>query len=131
MNHNNNNENPVDEFYASLYNDVEMHRDELHFISQEIIKNEVSNYPIFIAHNEVVDLGKPIFTKEKHLTNWHISISILEDFVNKKIIDINKVDEFRKVYKNPDQYFCFFVITTEDPQFIFIKRSRHNSPLIS
>lgn len=123
-------EQPVDQKYVTLYNDVEMHRDQLHLLSQEILKNEVSNYPIFIAHQELVDLGKQIIDKEKHLTNWHISISILEDLVNKKIVAMSKVDEFRKVFKDPSQFFCFLVMSPQDPQFIFIKRSKHNSPLI-
>lgn len=123
-------EEPVDEKYVTLYNDVEIHRDQLHLLSQEIIKNDVSNYPIFIAHQEMVDLGKQIIDKEKHLSNWHISISILEDLVNKQIIAMSKVDEFRKVFKDPAQFFCFLVMSADNPQFIFIKRSKHNSPLI-
>lgn len=123
-------EKPVDEKYVSLYNDVEIHRDHLHLLSQEIIKNNVSNYPIFVAHKEDVNIGKQIIAREKHVSNWHISITILEDLVNKKLVALSKVDEFRKVFKDPNQFFCFLVITPEEPQFIFIKRSKHNSPLI-
>lgn len=123
-------EEPVDERYRSLHNDVEMKRDQLHQLSTEIVKNDISNYPIFVAHQLPVDLGKPVFTQEKHLTNWNISVSILEDLVNKEVVAMDKVDDFRKVYKDPDQYFCFLVIVEDDPQFIFIKRSKHNSPLI-
>lgn len=123
-------ENPVEKEYVSLYNDVEIHRDQLYKLSMEIITQGVSNYPIFVAHQHPVDLGKLILSKEKNLTNWNISISILEDLVNKEVVSLNKVDEFRKVYKDPEQFFCFLIVTEKTPQFLFIKRSKHNSPLL-
>lgn len=117
-------EEAVDQKYVTLYNDVELLREQLVSISNGIILQEVSKYPIFIAYQEEIALGKSLFTKEKNLTNWNISVSILEDLVNKKIVELSKVDNFRKVYKNPEQFFCFLVIDEKDFQFIFIKRGR-------
>lgn len=117
-------EEAVDQKYVTLYNDVELLREHLATISNGITQQEVSKYPIFIAYQNEVALGKSIFTKEKNLTNWNISVSILEDLVNKKIVELAKIDHFRKVYKNPEKFFCFLVIDDKDFQFIFIKRGR-------
>ena len=116
-------ENPVDIEYVSLHNDVEHLSDQLSSVSVEIRNQDISKYPVFIAHQVPIELGKALFTKEQHLTNWNLSMATLEVLVQSKVISLEKVDQFRKVYKNPDQFFCFLVMK-EEAQFIFIKKPR-------
>lgn len=116
-------ENPVDLEYVSLHNDVEHLSDQLATVSAEIRNQEISKYPVFIAHQVPIELGKALFTKEEHLTNWSISMATLEVLVRTNVISMEKVDEFRKVYKDADQFFCFLVMK-EEAQFIFIKKPR-------
>jgi len=116
-------ENPVDLEYVSLHNDIELLSPQLAEISSGIRQQDVSNYPIFIAHLEMIEMGKLLFTKEKNLTNWNISMCTLEILVQTGVIAMDKVDEFRKVYKDPDAFYCFLVMKDE-PQFIFIKKPR-------
>jgi len=122
-------EESVDPQYTSLYNDVEGKRDILHKISLEIVGNLVSKYPIFIAFQDPVDLGKPLLTRKLHDTNWNINISILEDLVNKKVISLEKLESFTKVFKDPEKYFCFLAISLRKSEFIFIPRTRNTEEL--
>lgn len=117
-------ENPVDAEYASLHNDVEILNDQLAAVSSEIRNQDISKYPIFVASQDHVNVGKPLFTKEDNLINWNINMSTLENLVNLKIISLDKVDEFRKVYKDPDQFYCFLVMKSDSPEFIFIKKPK-------
>ncbi len=115
-------DNPVDKEYASLHNDIEILQDQLATISAEIRNQDISNYPIFVASPELVDIGKTLFTRDKNLINWNIGMSTLENLVVLGIVSEDKVDDFRRIYKDPDTYFSFLVMREEGPEFIFIKR---------
>ena len=84
--------------------------------SESIRNQEISKYPIFILHQHDLEIGIPLV--EDH-TIWKIHASSLEEFVSKQIVEEQKVDSFRTIYKNPDQYFCFFVLSELGANFIF------------
>lgn len=109
--------NPVLE---ALQNDVRIYADTIKEIANEIMSNEISNYPVFIAYQDQVELGKPIISRDLYGTNWHINASMLEELVKREIVKREKVDEFRNVYKDPQHYICFFVITQQEGSFVFV-----------
>lgn len=115
-------ENPVDEEYVSLHNDVEFLSDALAAVSAEIRNQEISKYPVFVAAQIPLEIGKPLFTRDENQTHWNISVATLEVMVKNEVVSMSKVDEFRKVYKDPNKFFCFLVMK-EQPQFVFIKKS--------
>ncbi len=83
------------------------------------IENEnVSNYPILVAFPSFtnVDIGLPI-KEDKHFS---FNATTLEELVMKKIVDLQKIDEFRKVYKEKKDSFCIFLLEKPAPQFIFV-----------
>lgn len=118
-------EESTDLQYTTLYTDIENNRDTLYSISLEIRDNAVSKYPIFVAFHDPVNLGKPFLKRTVNDTNWNINISILEDLVNKKVIELEKLQAFTKIYKDPEYYFCFLVIGLRKSEFIFVERSRN------
>ena len=80
---------------------------------------EVSKYPIFVVHKAIIDIGVPIIKKDN--TNpWSINASTLEEFAVKKIIDMDKVKNFQAAYKDPEKFFCFFVLNDLGSNFVFI-----------
>lgn len=87
-----------------------------------VLDEDVSQYPIFVAHQEEVQVGIPIIERGKVKGNWSINISSLEEFVVKQLIEVPKIDDFRKVYKDPKQYLCFFVLSELGATFNFIPR---------
>lgn len=86
-----------------------------------ILNQEVSSYPIFIIPTESIPLGIPIVeqTVEDPL---RIHASTLEELATKKVIEMNKVDHFREVYKDPEEFLCLFVVDEKEAKFIFIPR---------
>ncbi len=118
-------ENPIKPEYASLFNDVELHRDNMYALVREILENNISKYPVFVAYTKTVDLGRPFIRSETHGTQWNINISILEDLVNKGVIEVEKASKFIKNYKDPEQYFCFIAIFRNRQEVIFFPRSKH------
>ncbi|MBX2845324.1 MAG: hypothetical protein KTR13_03840 [Saprospiraceae bacterium] len=119
-------EEATDPQYTSLYSDVDQFRDLFYSLSLEILNNEVSKYPIFVAYQDPVQLGKVLLQRKTHNTNWNINITILEDLVNKGIVQPEKLEEFKKVYKDPEQHFCILAIGLRKSEFIFTPRSKHN-----
>ncbi len=87
-----------------------------------IVNENVSNYPIFVAHKQHLEIGIPLLNDEENKLNWSINASTLEEFVTKNIISNEKVDEFKKVFKPVDDYVCLFVLSELGATFIFILR---------
>ncbi|MEI6312299.1 MAG: hypothetical protein WCP57_08580 [Bacteroidota bacterium] len=103
-----------------LNEDLALHKLMIKNIAMVIIEEEVSNYPIFVAHREEhLDLGKPLIFRSENENNWNINVSHLEEFVNKNIINEAMVENFKMVYKEPEKHMCLFVIENEAVNFMF------------
>ena len=87
-----------------------------------IIDKDVSEYPIFVIHQQSVEIGIPITRKEKVKGNWSVNASSLEELVSKQVIHERKINEFKRIYKNPQSNLCLFVLSELGAQFIFIPR---------
>jgi hypothetical protein len=120
-----------EEIYKSLHDDLEVCRDYIRQISKGMIKGNVSKYPIFIAtRGETdIDLGLPLITRNDFDITWNFSVSHLEEFVNKRIVSNDKVDDFIKAYKNPEQFMCVFVAEEGATSFVFMPYDRHRELL--
>lgn len=110
----------LDDDIALLQEDLELYNSHLALISKELREMDVSKYPIFVAYpDEYIEVGKPLVLKSEIDSHWSINISHLEEFVNKDLVNIDLVDEFRAVYKNPDEFLCIFIINNENAGFVF------------
>jgi hypothetical protein len=91
-------------------------------IAADTIRNEnVSNYPIFVASKTAVEIGVMLFPQGQLPDNWMVTASSLEEFHVRKIIDTEKIDDFRELYRSKPTEICVFAIDTEgSSKFIFI-----------
>jgi hypothetical protein len=86
----------------------------------DTIRNEqISNYPLIILSVHPIELGISIFGSQK-IGSYFYSASTLEELATKKIIQMDKVDDFLKVYKNHEDELCLFLIQATGGQFIFL-----------
>lgn len=88
--------------------------------SKDIIKENYSQYPIFVAHQEDIDLGEVILDKDDMATHWSISASTIEEFIERGLIQQDKEQLFKDSYKNPKEFICLFVIYKADARFVYI-----------
>lgn len=95
-------------------------KDSIKETSADIIKGGFSSHPIFIAHQEDIEIGEVILDKTDMSTHWSISASTLEDFVEKGVVPADKADYFKENYKSPKDFICMFVIHGNDARFVFI-----------
>ena len=91
--------------------------------SDTIIDNDVSEYPIFVIHQQTVEIGIPIANKDEVNGNWSVNASTLEEMVSKQIIHQRRIPEFKRVYKDPKFHLCLFALSELGAQFIFIPRA--------
>lgn len=117
-----------EELLKQLEEDFSACREYLWQVSNAMRKGEVSKYPIFIAHREEIDLGVPIIHRSEMDLFWSFSASHLEDFVNKKIIVQEKIEDFKSAYRDPATYICIFVIDAAEGSFVSIPFDKNNLP---
>ena len=103
-----------------LNQNLNIYKESMREISDEIIDNQVSKYPLFIASREETNLGKQIIDKEELALEWSINASTLEEFVRRKIILEKKLEAFKKSYKDPRKFLCVFALLTENAGFIYL-----------
>lgn len=107
--------------YIQLEKELTPYKKVMGIASDSIIDQEITKYPIFVIHQHTVEIGVSL-TKEAVNNKWNIQATSLEELVSKQIIEQNKIDSFRTIYKSPDKFFCLFVLSELGAKFIFIPR---------
>lgn len=104
----------------SLKEDIAFYNDAIKEVAYEILDKGHSEYPIFIAHEFEVNIGEVILDKDDYDRKWTINASILEELTEMGVIQKNRVEDFKKVYKNPRENMCIFLISEKGGNFIFM-----------
>lgn len=112
--------NPLSPLLQTLENDIHIIGTYMREFSRHVIGQEISEYPIYIAHQEGVALGKPFMTKDQHKLNWNFNVSVLEEFVTKKVVEREKVEEFMSTFGDPEERACIFVVVEDEASFVFV-----------
>ncbi len=87
-----------------------------------IIDENVSNYPIFVVSQLEIDLGIPLIKRTEEGSSWSVHASTLEELSAKRVIQEERVNDFRNVFKDPRDYVCLFVLSDLGAKFIFLPR---------
>lgn len=111
------------EKFLKLEGEMETYKIMMGEASDMIMEKDVSDFPIFVVHQQEMELGIPIADKTEVKGNWSINASSLEEFVSKQIIKPNRIESFKKVFKDPNENLCLFVLSELGAQFIFISRN--------
>ena len=89
--------------------------------SDVILDEGVSKYPIFVIHQQEMDMGVLLIQAGTKF-RWSVNASTLEEFVTKEIIFHEKAQEFIATYKDPEIYLCLFVLSELGAKFVFLPR---------
>ena len=87
---------------------------------QVILDENVSKYPVFVAHQYEMEIGIPLISKDNTRSNWNINASMLEELSAKSIIHKDKIAEFIKNFKDPQDFVCLFVLSELGAQFVYL-----------
>ncbi|TAF32801.1 MAG: hypothetical protein EAZ57_07680 [Cytophagales bacterium] len=87
----------------------------------EITKRKMTRFPLFIFSNTITSLGVVFFKiGEKNLKYWNVSVSSLEEFVEREIIASDAVEKFKAVYNQAKDQACLLVINDQIHHFVFL-----------
>jgi len=110
------------ESFLQLEKELDIYRKLMSQAADVIREKDVSDHPIFVAHQQEMEIGMLIYDGKKEKTNWMIHASTLEEFVSKQIIFGEKIEEFKTNYKDPEMYICVFILSELGAQFAFLPR---------
>ena len=105
----------------TLENDFQVIGNYFKEFSSHVLNEQISDYPIYVASQEVVPIGKPFLSKEHHKLNWNYNATILEDLVSRELISRENVKNFTKAFGDPLEKACLFVVLKNEASFIFLK----------
>lgn len=110
------------EKYLQLGDDLKRYRKALNQAMEIMLDQEVSNYPIFILHQQELEMGIQLIEASETTGLWSVHASSLEEFSVKNLIDKDKILEFQQVFNEHKDHFCLFVLSELGAQFIFYPR---------
>lgn len=87
-----------------------------------VINEGVSKYPVFIFHQQEVNVGLPIADRRHIAGEWSVNISTLEEFYIKGLVTIEQVDEIKPRITGEHPQFCCLVVSGEQGSMIFVPR---------
>jgi hypothetical protein len=85
-----------------------------------IRSRKFSDYPIFPICKVDQPIGKLLLSKVEKPLAWNYYITYLDEFIQRKLIDEDSVEDFKNSYKNPEEFCCLFVVDEEFTNFLYI-----------
>lgn len=77
-------------------------------------------YPIFPICADSQPIGQLLLGKQELGLQWNYYASFLDEFVQRELVAKDKEEDFRKTYKDPDEFCSLFVIDRDFTRFVFI-----------
>lgn len=107
-------------YLGTITSDFAAVSDNLKEASYQIRKRDFSDYPIFPISKVEIPIGQLLIGRTELGSQWNYYASFLDEFVQRKLIDAEKVEEFKSTYKNPDEFCCLFVVDPAFTKFLYV-----------
>ena len=118
----------------SDFNDPELNGNYLGTISSDFVKisdvlkeaayqvksRGFSDFPIFPISKEKQPIGQLFLGKEEKNLEWNYYITYIDEFVQRKLVAEDALEDFKKAYKDPDEFCCLFVMDGAFTSFVYI-----------
>jgi hypothetical protein len=88
--------------------------------SYQIRKRGFSDWPIFVISKSEIPIGQLLFKRDEIDSGWNYYATYVDEFLQRKLIEKDRLDLFKETYKNPDEFCCLFVIDGDFTNFIYI-----------
>ncbi len=88
--------------------------------SYQVRVRKFSDFPIFPISKTDIPIGKLLLGREELQLEWNYNITYLDEFVQRKLIAEENVEEFKKNYKDPEEFACLFVVDMEFTNYLYI-----------
>jgi len=113
------------EKYILLQQELETYLEVFEQAYEKVQHAGITKFPILILHQQGIELGVPIISIQENGGRWNINISWMEEFITKKLIRPERVEEFQALYNTKKDQYCLFLISNLGAKFLFIPRIRN------
>ena len=114
------NDHPLREAYLhKIKNDFIQVANKLQEASYSIRQHGYT-YPIFPTAPAAIDLGSLLIAKQELGNQWYYYVAYLDILVQCQLVAKDKVETFKRAYKDPDEFSCLLVIDQKSINFIYI-----------
>jgi hypothetical protein len=108
-------------YLGLISSDFVLVSDTLKEASYQIKKRGFSDFPVFVCSQRPIEIGqKLIGVGELNGNKWHYHASMMEEFVQRKLIAEENVELFVQNFKDTEEYACLFVVDGQFTNFVFI-----------
>jgi hypothetical protein len=88
----------------------------------KVVDSGYSRYPIIVVHQDHINIGIPLLLKKTSGGSWNVHISKMEEFVTKRLIRQERLEEFQSLYERKKDHYCLFVLSDFGAKFVFLPR---------
>jgi len=108
-------------YLGSISKDFAVVADTLKDAAYQVKSRGFSDYPIFPISKTELPIGQVLISrKDLAGLQWNYYVTYLDEFVQRNLIEKEKQAEFKKVYKDPEEFCCLFVVDGQFTNFIYI-----------
>ena len=123
----NNMSDPLEKELKELQGELTEFSGQLLEITRELLKERVTEFPIFIAHQADVFLGELIVDMKEYEVPFSLSVSTVEEFVETGLIQKEKLAGFREAFGNPVNNMCVFWVHGDNARYILYPFAGRNT----
>ena len=113
---------PSETYIEKFGRQVDQYHELMNEAFEGVINEGVSKYPVFIFHQQEVNVGIPIADRHQIAGDWSVNISTLEEFYIKGLVTIEQVDEIKAKITGEPHVYCCLVLSGENGSLIFLPR---------
>lgn len=107
-------------FLGTLTSDFIKIADQLKEAAYQLRSRNISEFPVFIMCRSEQPIGQLLFEKYTQDVEWNYYFAMVEEMVQRQIMDLEGYQSFVQTYKNADEFCCLFVVDPEFTNFVFI-----------
>lgn len=105
-------------YLGTITKDFAVISDTLKEASYQIRVRKYSDYPIFPVSKTEIPIGQLLIGKTELGLEWNFYATYLDEFIQRKLVE--REEEFKMAYKDPEEFCCLFVVDTEFTKFVYI-----------
>lgn len=108
-------------YLGLISSDFVLVADTLKEAAYQIKKRGFSEFPIFVCSQRPIEIGQMLIgVGELNGNKWNYHASMMEEFVQRKLIAEENVELFVQNFKDIEEYACLFVVDGQFTNFVFI-----------
>jgi hypothetical protein len=107
-------------YLGSITKDFALVSDLLKEACYQCHKRGISDYPIVTVSKETLPFGAAIIERGYQGVQWNFGLSMMEEFLQRKLISTEAEPDFISTFKNLDEFCCCFVVDKDFLNFVYI-----------